>query len=455
MNLMKIVMKNMRQRALATWLTGTSVALGVALAVAIVLIKQGVQQRFEQGTLGYEMVVGAKGSPLQLVLNTVYNLDISPGNISWKLFEQLRADPRVKLAVPFSVGDNFHGFRIVGTTDAFFKEFEFEPGHRPELAAGRIFNFSEAALKGAFQEAEQRAKEREAKERGEEVKPAPAPEDASVNRPFEAVVGATVASETGLQIGQTFIAAHGVQPSAEAKEHTENPWTVVGILAPTRTAADRAIYINLDSFYHIEGHEIRQPTAPAKAEEKDNDPDPGQVSSIVLKLRSPIHALTLYREINDREDAMAAFPAAEIRKLFDIVGNIDRLLLAQAILVLIVAGVAIAVSIYNSMSERRREIAILRALGARRATIFSIVLLEAMTICVVGAAAGLLGGHLVVAAANGALYRASGFVIPAFHMQALEWYILTVAVILGAVSGLGPAWGAYRTDVAKNLAPTS
>jgi putative ABC transport system permease protein len=252
-----------------------------------------------------------------------------------------------------------------------------------------------------------------------------------------------------------FIAAHGVQPSAEAKEHTENPWTVVGILAPTHTAADRAIYINLDSFYHIEGHEIRGPNVPAKAEEKDNDPDPGQISSVVLKLRSPIHAFPLYREINDRQDAMAAFPAAEIRKLFDIVGNIDRLLFAQAILVLIVAGVAIAVSIYNSMSERRREIAILRALGARRATIFSIVLLEATTICVVGAAAGLLGGHLVVAAANGALYRASGFVIPAFHIEPLEWYILYVAVALGALSGIGPAWGAYRTDVAKNLAPSS
>jgi len=455
MNLMKIVMKNMRQRALATWLTGTSVALGVALAIAIILIKQGVQQRFEQGTVGYEMVVGAKGSPLQLVLNTVYNLDISPGNISWKLFEQLRADPRVKLAVPFSVGDNFHGFRIVGTTDAFFKDFEFEPGHKPELAAGRVFTFTEAALKSAFQEAEQRAKEREARERGEEVKPAPAPEGTPANRPFEAVIGSIVARETGLQTGQTFIAAHGVQPSAEAKEHTENPWTVVGILAPTRTAADRAIYINLDSFYHIEGHELREPTAPAKVEEKDNDPDPGQVSSIVLKLRSPIHAFPLYRQINDRQDAMAAFPAAEIRKLFDIVGNIDRLLFAQAILVLVVAGVAIAVSIYNSMSERRREIAILRALGARRATIFSIVLLEAMTICVMGAAAGLLGGHLVVAAANGALYRASGVVIPAFHIQALEWYILSIAVILGAISGIGPAWGAYRTDVAKNLAPSS
>ena len=455
MNLLKIVTKNMRQRALATWLTGASVALGVALAVAILSIKQGVQQRFEQGTLGYEMIVGAKGSPLQLVLNTVYNLDISPGNISWKLFEQLRNDKRVKLAVPFSVGDNYHGFRIVGTTDAFFREFEFEPGRKPELAAGRIFNFNETALRAAFQEAEQRAKEREAKERGEEVKPAPETEHEHGNRPFEAVIGATVAQETGLKIGQTFIAAHGVQPTAEAKEHTEDPWTVVGILAPTHTACDRGIYINLDSFYHIEGHEIRKPTAPAKEEEKDNDPDPGMVSSIVLKLRSPIHAFALYREINDRGDAMAAFPAAEIRKLFDIVGNIDRLLFAQALLILIVAGVAIAVSIYNSMSERRREIAILRALGARRATIFSIVLLEAVTICLVGAAAGLVGGHVVVAVTNEALYRASGFVIPAFHVQALEWYVLVVAVILGAISGLGPALGAYRTDVARNLAPTS
>jgi len=453
MNLFKIVTKNMRQRALATWLTGTSVALGVALAVAILLIKQGVQQRFEQGTLGYEMVIGAKGSPLQLVLNTVYNLDISPGNISWKLFEKLRDDKRVKLAVPFSVGDNYHGFRIVGTTDTFFKDFEFEPGRKPELAAGRIFNFKEDALKSAFQEAAERARERESKERGEEVTPAPEP--APVEHPFEAVIGSTVAEQTGLTNGEKFIAAHGVQPSAEAKEHTENPWTVVGILKPTHTAVDRAIYINLDSFYHIEGHELRSPTAAAKPEEKDNDPDPGQVSSIVVKLQSPIFAFGLYREINDREDAMAAFPAAEIRKLFDIVGNIDRLLLAQAILILVVAGVAIAVSIYNSMSERRREIAILRALGARRATIFSIVLLEAVTICVIGAAVGLVGGHLVVGAANGLLYKASGFVIPALHVQTLEWYILAVAVILGAISGLGPALGAYRTDVARNLAPSS
>ncbi len=148
MNLMKIVMKNMRQRALATWLTGTSVALGVALAIAIILIKQGVQQRFEQGTIGYEMVIGAMGSPLQLVLNTVVNLDISP----WYFLEIIRAiagRSAGQLAVPFSVGDNYHGYRIVGTTDAFFNDFEFEPP-QAELEGGRIFTFSEGAQRARF-----------------------------------------------------------------------------------------------------------------------------------------------------------------------------------------------------------------------------------------------------------------------------------------------------------------
>ena len=459
MNLFKIVAKNMRQRALATWLTTISVVLGVALAVAILLIRQGMENRFQQGTLGYEMVVGAKGSPLQLVLNTVYNLDLSPGNIPWKLYEQLRDDKRVKLAVPFSVGDNYRGFRILGTTDALFKEFEFEQGRKFQLVQGRIFNFSEKSLQSAFQEAAERARERQAKERGEEVKPAAseAGHDHDKDRAFEAVLGSTVAQETGLRVGETFVAAHGVQAAADEKVHGDTPWTVVGILAPTYTANDRAIFINLDSFYHIEGHEIRERKAEGGKQEtkKDNDPDAGQISSIVLKLRSPIHALTLYRQINDGPDAMAAFPAAEIRKLFQIVGNIDRVLLAQAILIVIVAGVAIAVSIYNSMSERRREIAILRALGAKRQTIFSIIVLESMSICLMGGVVGMIVGHAICAGANVALHKASGFTIAAYQFQHVEWLVLAGCVILGAFSGFGPAVRAYRTPVAENLAPTS
>jgi putative ABC transport system permease protein len=248
-----------------------------------------------------------------------------------------------------------------------------------------------------------------------------------------------------------------LEASPNAEQHTDNPWTIVGILAPTHTAADRALYINLDSFYHIEGHEVRDTAKaePKKEEARDNDPDPGQVSAIALKLRSPIHALPLYREINDGEQAMAAFPAVEVRKLFSIVGNIDRILLAQAILIGIVAGVAIAVSIYNSMSERRREIAILRALGARRVTIFAIIVLEAVAICAIGAAAGLFGGHLIVAGANAALQRVSGFTVSPFAFQTVEIIIVVGCVLLGALAGLGPAMQAYRTEVAKNLAPSN
>jgi putative ABC transport system permease protein len=212
------------------------------------------------------------------------------------------------------------------------------------------------------------------------------------------------------------------------------------------------VYINLDSFYHIEGHEVRDT---GKPEVKDTDPDPGQVSSVALKMRGPALALGLYREINDGADAMAAFPAVEVRKLFAIVGNIDRILLAQAILIGIVAGVAIAVSIYNSMSERRREIAILRALGARRGTIFTIIVLEAVTICAAGAVAGIIGGHAIVFAANAALHRVSGFTVAPFAFETIELAVVGGCVLLGALAGVGPAARAYRTEVAQHLAPTT
>jgi len=450
MNLLTIIIKNMRQRALATTLTTISVALAVALTVAIVHIKRGMEDRFQQSTVGYEMVIGAKGSPLQLVLNTVFNLDISPGNIPWSVVEKLRADKRVKAAVPFSVGDNYHGFRIIGTTNEFGEAF----GYR--LAAGRWFNFTMDALRDAFSEANEHAHERIAKEHGEK----PIGHAVHHHAASEAVIGATVARDTGLRVGQTFIAAHGLEVSPNAEQHIDNPWTVVGVLAATGTAVDRGLYINLDSFYHIEGHEVRDSaktgaaqTGPQKKEEKDNDPDPGQVSAVAVKLASPVYALGLYREINDGADAMAAFPAVEVRKLFSIVGNIDLILLAQAILIGIVAGVAIAVSIYNSMSERRREIAILRALGARRGTIFVIVVLEAVSICAIGALLGIAGGHVIVAGANTVLHRVSGFTVEPLSFQAVELFIIGGCIVLGALSGIGPAARAYRTEVAEHLSP--
>jgi putative ABC transport system permease protein len=442
MTLVNMVVKNMKQRALATALTTFSVSLGVALASAILIVKRGVQSRFERAHAGYELIVGAKGSPLQLTLNTVYHLDVSPGNVPWSLFKELREHKIVKLAVPFAVGDNYQGHRLVGTTDEFLTKFEFLDGQRFVFAQGRPFKFSEDALEHAFEEAAQRARAlREGRQ--------PPEEHDHGEQVFEAVLGAEAARATGLKLGDRFQAAHGVRE--DGHEHAER-WEVVGILAPSGTANDRAIFINLDSFYHIKGHETGG--EPLFAEQREDAP-PGQISAIALKLRAPALQFQLKRQIDERPYAMAVIPAWEVRRLFDIIGNIDRVLLAQAILIVIVAAIAIAASIYNSINERRREIAILRALGARRLTVFAIIVLEAALICALGGALGLAGGHIVVGAASGALQAASGFRVSAMEFHIIELWLWLGCVILGVVSGLGPAARAYRTDVAQNLSPTT
>jgi len=444
-----IVIKNMKQRGLATALTTFSVALGIALAAAILLIRNGVQSRFERAYAGYDLIIGAKGSPLQLTLNTVYHLDASTGNVSWQLYELLDLDKRVARAVPFAVGDNYKGHRIIGTIPEFLTEFEFGSGRKFGFSQGRAFRFSESALLEAFEEAAARAKA--AREGKEPLKHDPHDHGDNV---FEAVLGATAARATGLKIGDKFQAAHGV--TDDGHEHDEQ-WEVVGILEPSGTAHDRAIFINLDSFYHIGGHETggEKLHAGAKPEGGAQEMELGQISSIAVKMRAPPFLFMLKRQIDESPDAMAVVPSMEIAKLFSIIGNIDRVLLAQAILIVIVAGIAIAASIYNSINERRREIAILRALGARRATVFAIIVLEAALVCALGGALGLAGGHLLVAGAAGALQEASGFAVSALEFHKIELWLWLGCVILGVVSGLGPAARAYRTDVAQNLSPTT
>lgn len=440
MSIFSIVTKNMKQRGLATALTTFSVALGIALAAAILLIRNGVQSRFESGYAGYHLIVGQKGSRLQLTLNTVYHLDVSQGNVPWSLYEKLDLDKRVRLAVPFAVGDSYKGHRIVGTIPEFLTEFEFGSGRKFKFAQGRPFSYSEHALMHAFEDAAARAKALR------EGKPPPDHHHHDDEEfVFEAVLGSEAARAAGLKIGDKFQAAHGV--ADDGHEHDEL-WTVVGILEPSGTANDRAIFINLDSFYQIKGHE--------KGGEAMRESDElGQISAIIVQMKVPQHAYLLRFQLNEMPDVMAVVPEIEVRELFAIVGNIDRVLLAQAILIVIVAGIAIAASIYNSINERRREIAILRALGARRATVFSIIVLEAAAVCAMGGALGLAGGHLIVAGAAGALAQASGFAVSALEFHKIELWLWLGCVILGVVSGLGPAARAYRTDVAQNLSPTS
>lgn len=400
MSLWTIVLKNVKQRALSSVLTAFSIALGVAVVSAILSISRQSKSSFDQTTFGYEMIVGPKGSALQLVLCTVFHVDRASGTIPYELYTELKKDRRVKSAIPIAVGDTYQGFRIVGTSDAFFRDLPYE-------IEGRPFAFSEERLARAVT--------------GEHTE-----------GPFEAVVGATVAKKTGLRIGSTFSAQHGLE-EANAEEHEEH-WTVVGILKETGTPADRAIYINLESFFSIRDHKTY-----------------GRLSAVIVKTRGQTAQLMLNGDLNRRDDVMAVAPAAVVSDLFEMIGKADDLLLAISILVILVAAVSIMVSIYNTMNDRRRSIAIMRAIGARRRTILAIILLEAVFLCFVGGIAGLALGHGMTAGAAAVLKSEMGLTLSPWALHVQELFVLGGLLVLGAVVGIVPAVKAYRTDIADGL----
>ena len=495
MNLLQLVLKQMRERALSTWLTLLSIVLGVALAISIMIIQREGESLFAQSNFGYEVLVGPpKGSALQLVLNTVYQVDASAGNVPYKVYEDLLKDRfNVKIAVPMAVGDSYKGLRIIGTLPKLFgvnengeplapeSAINYQLGRKYELASGKVFH----------------------------------------PQKFEAVIGSDVPRLVGLKMGERFKATHGLPGPNEQPDEHDTQWTVVGQLKPTHTAADRAIYIPLLSFYAISEHEkgldeqfrmrsglppqppvAKPPAAPAPpappkvehhddhkhekhtdeahpdekhAEEKHDaehhhdehqyelNPDgtftvtlPKEewvVSAIMVKARGGFQAQNLlYRYKMIDNSASAANPADEMRKFFDtFLKGSTIVLLLISLLVIIVAAVGILVAIYNSVSARMREIAILRALGATRTRILTIICVEAGLIGLIGGLAGAIGGHMIAALGSVYLHRLLGQRIRWMMFDRYELLCLLGVVVIAVLAGLVPALKAYRTPVATNL----
>lgn len=513
MNLLQLVLKQMRQRALSSWLTAISVTLGVALAVAILVVQRESHSVLAQTDFGYSVLVGPKGSDLQLVLNSVYHIDRSPGNIPYSVYEQLLeggefAD-HVRLAVPIAVGDNYEGFRIVGTLP---KMFGFDDEGQPLEGYDEL-----GRLRDGYQSARtppnQRDPDRPIAAPALELRSGQKLELAAGRmfhaQKFEAVIGPKVAEATGLTVGSTFKAVHDVATTAMSDVHDEL-WTVVGILEPTGTANDRLLFIPLTSFYAISGHAesleaiaaVRgeaSATRPAEhddhgdheenAEHADGDghddheehdaheadahddhrhgayslDDQGiihlhlpkshwLVSAVYVDTYSSHSARQLVYIFRNRDEALAVEPAMVMREFFDNFLNTGSMvLLVISVLVTIVAAVSILVSIYNSVSARIREIAILRALGATRGRILAIISLEATLLGAIGAVAGLIVGHLVAAGGSAYLRRLVG---EGFAWHAVAWgelAFLIAVVIISFLAGLVPALKAYQAPVADNL----
>lgn len=471
MSLWKIAYRSVQQRALASGLTAISMALGVMLVVAVLLIYGIVDQSFRSNSsLGYNMIVGAKGGKLQLVLNTVYHLSSPVENIPYSFYQEFlpgeerkdgkkgKYSPYVKFAIPLCLGDYYENYRVVGTTPEMFDDFVYD------LDYGRKYEFSDG---------------RNFKTKSEE------------HGFFESVIGSTVARKTGLKPGDTFEPSCG---AVEGKIHA--PFTVVGILKPTGTPNDRAIFINIEGFYLLDGHakpvdsvdpyeqtttqvsnstslsadKVQQAESEFIHPHQRTEPLPieqREVTALLVRASSLIVVPGLQNNINEGVHAQAVLPMREITSLFEsIVRPIQMVLLTTFGLVCIVSGVGILVSIYNSMSERRHEIAVMRALGAGRNAVMLIVLLESIILALGGGSLGWFAGHLLVAGASPWIEFHTGVSISLFDFApgfnptgnpasiwnvSSELLLIPALMVLAVAVGFLPAVSAYKTDVGDAL----
>jgi putative ABC transport system permease protein len=411
-----IVSRSLRQHALSTLVTVASVALACGLVMAVFAVRKQANDAFIASSVGYDAVLGARGSQLQLVLNTVFHLETSPGNIPWSLYEAVKKDPRVELAVPYAVGDNYKGFRIVGTTDDIFSKFEYAPGKKFQFAAGNPFNSQRA----------------------------------------EAVIGSFVAQRTGLTVGSVFNPYHGINYN-ESMKHADE-YVVTGVLAPSNTPSDRVVWIPIDGIFRMSGHVLRGAGTDFQAAANQEIPDANkEVSSVMLKFKSPQAGMALDQMINKQgKVATLAWPIDRVLlELFDKIGWMDQVLGMVAYLTMAVAAASILASIYNTMNERRREFAILRALGARRGTVFSAIVFEAATIATLGSVGGFVVYAVIVGAAAAVIRAQTGVVLEVLQGHTILVAAPALMIALGALAGVVPALKAYRTDVASNLSPLS
>ncbi|MDA1306797.1 MAG: ABC transporter permease [Acidobacteria bacterium] len=417
MSLMSIVRRSLRQHFLSSLITVVSVGLAAGLTMSVFAINAQTYDAFTGGRVGFDAVLGARGSQLQLVLNTVFHLETSPGNIPWSMYREIADDSRVTLAIPYAVGDNYQGYRIVGTTTQMFTDFTYREGQGFELkSGGRVFDETKK----------------------------------------EAIVGHYVADRLGLEVGSTFLPYHGLQFS-ERQRHNDQ-YTVVAVMEPTNGPSDRVLWIPIEGIYRMSGHVLRGSGEPYRA--TDDAPVPEEhreVSAVMLKLRNPQAGFLLNQTINMQgKVATLAWPIGRVMaELFDRIGWVSRILSMVAYLIVVVAAGSILASIYNTMNERRREFAILRALGARRGTVFSAIVLESTTITALGALVGFLVYGGILSAAFVIVRAQTGVVLDAFKFDPALWMTPVGMILLGALAGLVPAFKAYRTDVASNLTPLS
>ncbi len=451
MNIFKLGWRNLINRPLSLFLSVLLFALGVGLISLLLLLNQQLEEKFENNLAGIDLVVGAKGSPLQLILCNMYHIDAPTGNIDIKDARALMqpGHPLIKKAIPLSLGDNYRNFRIVGTTTDFLDLY------KANLATGTVYD-----------------------------------------QHFEVTVGAAVAEELDLKIGDTFLSAHGFDHDEDLQHEDSRPFQVVGILAPTGAVIDQLILTTPPTIWMVHDHVEEAPAA--TPEESDNhddhehehDHDHGddhddhdnhthenegehahhdhehqlfdqpltaypdkQITSLLIQFGSRnFRTLNMQRNINENTNMQAATPAIEINRLFSLMGlGLDTLrVLAWAIV--IVSGFSIFISLLSSLKDRQYELALMRVMGASRSKLFLLIIIEGLIVAILGYLFGIMVSHASIEYLSGFMQETYKYSISGKVFLTAEWWLLLGSLGIGVVAAVIPAIQASRTDISETLA---
>lgn len=428
MNLYSIVIRNMKERKLATVLTVGSITLGVSLAMGIIVLHDQVAESFNNPKVGWDVIVGPSDvSDLQLVLSTTLNVQHTASRMPYSVYEDIIKDERVQFALPFCLAGAHNGFTAVATAPEFFEQYEYEPGARKVMPDGDKMYVRGKTLR---------------LDRGEWF-------GETVG---EAVVGAFAAKNAGLdEIGATFTVTPGVSGADESQDASERRFKIVGVMKPTGTPVDKVIYVSLGSLF-------------ADDEGRRSDRSTWELSAVGVRCVDDFQGLQFFWDVrNTSTIAQAVQPLQRLTLFFSTtLKHVLAAFMAIAFMVVLVSTIGIVVWIYNSMSERRRDIAVMRSLGASRWTIVLTILLECVTLLGIGALLGVPGGHLGVMVAGGFVQAQSGAIFDAWSPVMLdilgrrvyaELVLFLGMTILGAIVGILPAFKAYKTDVGNILRP--
>jgi len=411
MSILVLVWSYLKGKPLNTLLNSLLLALGIAIITVLLLFNNQFQEKISANARGIDLVVGAKGSPLQLILCNIFHIDFPTGNISLLEADKLAQHRLVKSAIPLALGDSYQGFRIVGTQRAYAELYN------AQMDVGAWWK-----------------------------------------KDLEVTVGATAAKILKLKPGDTFASAHGLVKDGHA--HEENRYRVSGILKSSNTVVDNLILTNIGSVWKVhdeksEGQErssaqITNPS-PLVPEVAAGD-STKEITSLFIKYRNPLAVIQLPRYINGQTNMQAASPAFETARLFSILGVGVDVLRGFAFVLIFISALSIFIALYNSLKERQYDLAIMRAMGAGRGKLLASILLEGSMLTLMGSVAGLMMGHAVLWAFTQWVEESQKAGIAAGVFYTDEIYILGGSLVLGVICSLIPAIQAYRTDIHKVLA---